>query len=40
MADELGVEAGEQIKKDDQNQAMKRRGPKPVKPTIGKTRDK
>lgn len=38
MADELGVEAGEEVKKDEP--ANKRRGPKPVKPTIGKTKDK
>ena len=37
MADELGIDAKEDIKKEDGN---KRRGPKPVKPTIGKTKDK
>ena len=37
MADELGIDAKDDIKKDDVN---KRRAPKPVKPTIGKTKDK
>lgn len=37
MADELGVEAKQELKKEE---GSKKRGPKPVKPTIGKTKDK
>lgn len=37
MADELGIEAKDELKKEEGN---KKRGPKPVKPTIGKTKDK
>jgi DNA helicase INO80 len=40
MADEMGMESAEDQKKDEQNTMGKKRGPRTIKPTIGKTKEK